>query len=134
MRGRSYGWPDLFWKYRAAILHSSGNKRIWPKSLNRADGQNTLQAKHILGPGNGLTDGNPNLAQYGLKCVEDIRRASIISQDGLDDWEQAANSNDVYNWSDPERLLAFRRAVDTRRSAIYQNFFDRLGFEEWLAL
>lgn len=133
MRGRSYNWPEAFWNYRGVIMHSVGNKRIWPKSLNRADGKNTLQAKYILGSGDGLADGNPNLARYGLKYVKDVRRASVIEKD-VNDWEQASNLKDVYDWSDPERLTAFRRAVDERRSAIYQNFFERLGFEEWLAL
>ena len=103
-----------------------------PKTLNRADGKNTLQAKHILGPADGPADGNPNLARYGLTCVEDVRKGSVISQEDLGEWELATNQRDVHNWSDPNRIRAFRRAVDKRRSAIYQDFFDRLGFKEWL--
>ncbi len=125
-------FPQVFWDYKPIVLHSPGNKRIWPKSLNRSDGQNTLQAKNILGLEDGSADGNPNLLRYGLTCVGDVRRASVIEKEDLNDWIQASNPKDVYNWSDPERILAFRHAVDKRRSAIYKNFFDRLGFKEWL--
>ena len=132
MRGRRYNWPQIFWDYRSAVQQSPGNMRFWPKTLNRADGKNTLQAKHILGPADGPADGNPNLARYGLICVEDVRKASAINLEDLGEWELATNQSDVYNWSAPDRIRAFRRAVDKRRSAIYQDFFDRLGFKEWL--
>ena len=132
MRGDGTIGQTIIWDYRSAVQQSPGNMRFWPKTLNRADGKNTLQAKHILGPADGPADGNPNLARYGLTCVEDVRKGSVISQEDLGEWELATDQRYVYNWSDPNRIRAFRRAVDKRRSAIYQDFFDRLGFKEWL--
>jgi hypothetical protein len=130
MRGRTYKLPQIFWDYKKPVLQSPGNLRFWPKCLNRADGKNSLEAKQILGSIDDPASGNPNLSHYGLEVVEDIRSASIVKDDLLN-WKQVANTDDVYNWTE-ERIKAFRRAVDKRRCNVYNNFFEKLGFDKWL--
>jgi hypothetical protein len=131
MRGRRYNWPPIFWSYRQLLLQSPGNMRFWPKSLNRADGKVSLEAKYILGPIDGQISGNPNLSHYGLNFVGDIRKASIVDENDLVFWEQVNNKADVYDWSNKDRIFAFRHVVDNRRSRVYRNFFDQLGFSKW---
>jgi hypothetical protein len=133
MRGRRYELPADFWSHRNAILHGPGNIRYWPKALNRADGNKNLADKYLLGEPDQETPLGSYLRDFELTTIAEVRRASFILDDQLSEWEQACNNgNDPYNWSNPERLRAFRQATELRRKAMYTTFYEQIGWGSWL--
>jgi hypothetical protein len=133
MQGRRYKWPEEFWSFRNQVLNGAGNFRYWPKALNRADGQKNLAEKYLLGDANRETPADSYLRDLGLNTVGEVRQATFMLDDQVPAWEKAANINgDVYNWTDLERLHAFRQATDRRRTAMYATFFTQLGWSNWL--
>jgi hypothetical protein len=132
MRGRRYRLPPEFWSYRGPVLHSAGNFRYWPKALNRADGQRNLDEKYLLGAPEEETPPDSYLRDIDLDTVGDVRLASFIGEDQLGYWERASNNGGyAYDWTDPERIRAFRKATELRRIAMYTCFYEQVGWGDW---
>jgi len=136
MRGRRYKLPSIFWEWRGAVLGNAGNLRYWPKALNRADQHKNLDGKYLLGAQCQPTPQTPQedsyLREIGLNTVGDVRQASFVADGQLDDWETASGTGgDAYDWHDPERMRAFRRATEQRRVDMYSQFYDQVRWKEW---
>lgn len=129
MQGRSYPWPAIFWDWRDSLWQSPGNFRIWPKSINRGDGQSNLKNKFILG--NNVPDEKSYLRRYGLNSAQNVREASYILDEQLGKWEIVDNTNDPYNWTEV-RIQAFREAADLRRIQMYKSLFDTIKWDRWI--
>lgn len=133
LRGRTRRWQpaDAFWRWRWSIITGPGNVRYWPASLNRSDQHHNLDMKHLLGPADQPTPTDSLLRAYDLETVGQVRAASQLGDDQLDNWERGANSPRPYDWSDPERIKALRSATGARRLNLYQQFYDGVGFSKW---
>ncbi len=133
MRGRTrWGAPaQEFWQWRWRVINGSGNVRYWPASLNRSDQHKNLGQKMLLGPSEQPTPLDSLLHAYSLDTVGQVRAASLIEDDQLDNWERGANHPHPYDWRDPERIKALRRATDARRLNLYKRFYEGVGFRKW---
>jgi hypothetical protein len=136
------GTHESFWKKISytGLASSSGNFRLWPKSLNRSDQDNDLWEKYILGDKDksiNPTDEN-NAAFYltsqpfEFKNIGQVREASCISEDDIRDWEKATNKEKDRDWSDDKRVDAFVTVVQNRKARLYENIFTSLNWSEWL--
>lgn len=120
-----------FWQWRWRIILGPGNVRFWPASLNRSDQHKNLAKKYLLGPSDLSIPDNSLLRAYDLETVSQVRAASLLDDDQLNNWERGANDPTPYNWHDPERIRALRRATDSRRLALYRQFYDGQGYGTW---
>jgi hypothetical protein len=137
-RGRDKsGLPKEFVLFRDGLLHCVGNKRIWPKGENRRDNNKNPEKKHLLGRPDQPLPANASL-RYPPCCMEqfiEVRTASCIHEDELEDWRQAnTGERSDHDWDSPERMQAFRRAVDARRRRLYADFFNTVNFGRWLTV
>ena len=133
MRGRTHKQASLFWNWRNRTINSPGNYRFWPKSLNRSDQHKNLSDKYLLGSASAHVPEDSYLRSFDLNTIGDVRTASFISEEDVNDWRIAANELHPYDWADPKRMEAFRRAVDARRLGMYTEFYNTLSLGEWVA-
>ncbi len=119
---------DIWIRYR--VKDWAGNLRYWPGSINKANQDKNLDAKFILGQE--TVPVSEDLNQFGLSSIGDVRRASLVDEESLQDWEIAAKSGkNVWDWKDAERFAAFRRAAENRRYHMYQSLYQALSWDEW---
>lgn len=130
-RTRSRGPSAEFWQWRWRVIYGPGNVRYWPASLNRSDQHKNLAQKHLLGHSDQQTPLDSLLRAYELETVGQVRAASGIGDEELDNWKHSANDSSPYDWHDPERIKALRLATDARRLALYRQFYEGLGFAKW---
>ena len=130
-KGKNHKLPQIFWDWRDALMDSPGNYRIWPKSINRSDGQSGLEEKFILNIyGNQIPD-KSYFRRYGLTSSQEVQIASFILDTQLDNWRIISRPTDYHNWTEP-RVRAFRNVVDLRRIEMYESLFQALKWEYWL--
>jgi hypothetical protein len=121
-----------FEKNRIALRESIGNKRAWPREANRSDQEEPPTGKLFVNRAPQEEVGEDSyLAQWYLRTVGAVREASVIPEEEVELWRKASGG-DNWDWSDPERFTAFRRAVDMRRVGLYRRFFRELGFMSWV--
>lgn len=132
-----------FEKIRGTGLHNTaGNLRVWPKNANRADQDNNIKEKGLLGDSADFfdeKDANSGAARYlkeaplSFSSFGEIRQASALGEDDLQLWEIAAQIGDERNWLNRKRIGAFIEAVQNRRIRLYDDLFEALKLEQWLA-
>jgi hypothetical protein len=122
----------IFWQWRDAVMNSPGNFRYWPSNLNRSDQMKNLRAKWLLGPASQAIPEGSYLRNFGLTTVGHVRTASYIGEEHINHWERAAHEQRPQNWRDPERMQAFRQAVDKRRLAMYSELYAGIAWECWV--
>lgn len=134
MRGRGWHVSSQFEAWREGLSNSVGNFRYWPKGENRADGEANPGKKHLLGDAIAELPDDATLRRppYGLRTYAEVRAASYIPEDIRDDWAGASTgTGGNYDWKDEKRILAWRRAVMKRRTAMYREVFTVLDFAAW---
>lgn len=133
MRGRHREQKSgIFWVWREPVINGPGNFRYWPSSLNKIDGNKNIDAKFLVGEPEQVIPEDSYLHQFELESVGDIRAASLISEESVEDWVQGANIGYPYDWHDEDRMRALRRAVDSRRLRIYTELYEQLAWKEWV--
>lgn len=118
----------------AALRGSIGNMRIWPREANRHDQAIAPDAKLFLhSEKSALLVDEPLLTgrPCAFRVAGDVRMASLIQEDQRADWLRASQATHPKDWSDSERALALRRAVDERRARMYESLWHDLEFGSW---
>ncbi len=134
MRGRGWHVSSQFEAWREGLSNSVGNFRYWPKGENRADGEANPGKKHLLGDAIAELPDDATLRRppYGMRTYAEVRAASYIPEDLREDWAGASTgTGGNYDWKDEKRILAWRRAVMKRRTAMYREVFTVLDFAAW---
>lgn len=134
MRGRGWHVSSQFEAWREGLSNSVGNFRYWPKGENRADGEANPGKKHLLGDAIAELPDDATLRRppYGMRTYAEVRAASYIPEDLREDWAGASTgTSGNYDWKDEKRILAWRRAVMKRRTAMYREVFTVLDFAAW---
>jgi len=100
-----------------------GNKRFWPSSLNRSDGDNSPGYKlaNIMAPEN-IT------SIYGIYQQDEILQASFMRSDDFKHWH-ALSRPDNRHW-DTERFISFKHLADMRRVGMYTTLSSALRLIE----
>jgi hypothetical protein len=133
--GRGRRIPSEVFKRDAAALRGSvGNLRIWPRDANRSDKADTPEKKLYLGRDaeTQLCDGSLlGRRPFAFRDIGEVRDASLIGEDQRAQWLKASQANHLKDWSDPERALALRRAIDDRRAWLYTSLWRGLGYGLW---
>lgn len=91
------------------IGNSIGNIRVWSSSDNRSDGA-TPPIKKLVN--------------------EDFFKNSAIPFQHKHWWDECSSEKQHRSWS-KNRAIAFQRAVEERSWALYQQFYNELGFASW---
>ena len=132
-QGHKTSVPDHFYTWRDRLQSSAGNLRYWPKGANRADGDDDMLVKQLLGAAADELPPNSQLRAQplGLRTCGEVRAASFIPEEDVALWTRATQPS-KFDWSDPARLDAFREATMRRRVAMYNEMFDVIDFAAWM--
>ncbi|AFM11214.1 DUF262 domain-containing protein [Turneriella parva] len=133
--------PDFDWAFPHNQLHNStGNLRIWPKHLNRADQDANLEYKGLLGERDEFfPEDDKYQAQiaylkakpFMLDTFGAIRAASAFAEEDVDLWREAAAMGDERNWIKKDRIGAVVKAITRRSVYLYEQIYRELEWESW---
>lgn len=132
--GRGANWCQEFTRDANALRSSIGNLRIWPRDANRHDQARTPDLKLFLDsePGMPLVD-EPLLTgrPCAFRAAGVVRMASLVDEDQRVTWLKASQASSLKDWSDPDRAVALRQAIDERRARLYESLWRNLDFGTW---
>ncbi|MBC3928598.1 DUF262 domain-containing protein [Undibacterium sp. CY21W] len=107
--------------HRRALGNSIGNYRITSSSKNRSRGDKPLEAE--------FCDEKVNWIDYALNLENELEFINWILASPANCEQNPGNQQ--WEWND-QRLLAFQYAVESRVLYLYEYYFNKLGFEDWV--
>jgi len=114
--------------YRDRVLDSIGNKRFWPRSLNREYRDRAPKNKYISNKFHEDTN-DFHRKYFKLTTVQDVLDASFIQIDQAEKWmELDSSSNKLW---DENRFQNFKQVVEERRCRMYERLYRALEFDEY---
>jgi hypothetical protein len=125
------GCPPSFAGGEIGIVGNGiGNLRVWDSSNNRSDGDEAPKYKLGLTPKPGKGDS----PEEHPSTMEELLRWSAIPNcdEHINNWRGCSLGIDgeKRTWN-PERTVAFQKAVELRTFALYESFYNELAFSEW---
>lgn len=127
MHGAS-GASQTFHDWRGALQNSIGNKRFWPRGLNRSDQDRPPSRKYLTEHSNTrLPEDAPHL-EFDMETVGEVKDASALLNPA--DWRGLPEHK--RQWLGTLAMTRrFRKAVERRRYLLYKQMYDTVGWEKW---
>jgi len=131
---------DYYWKVeivdhfgRGPVLHSPGNIRFWPSSLNRQYHDKPPSSKFIHKQRTSLLDSYHQ--DRALMTVDDLLKASAIDTallDLLERLELMKGKEDKRIWTTDQYLL-FKQFTEMRCGIMYKDIYESASFNKMLS-